>query len=157
MTVFLVRHADAKSRAAWPHDDESRPLSRRGADQADGLVKLLGRRKVGRILSSPAVRCVDTVEPLASALDLKVEETEELLEGADASEAYALLRRLARKGTDAVLCTHGDLVPELLRLAGRDGLKLEDTPRWPKGSTFAIETDGDGKFTQARYFPPPGG
>jgi 8-oxo-dGTP diphosphatase len=154
MTVFLVRHADAKSRANWPHPDDTRPLSRKGDAQAQALVDRLRDQPVRRVLSSPAVRCVETVAPLANKLGVKVEETDTLLEGALASAAYDLMRRMARHKGDTVLCTHGDLVPELLRLASRDGLAVEDTPRWPKGSTWAIEGDGQ-QFTRARYLPPP--
>lgn len=156
MTVFLVRHADAKGRANWHADDESRPLSKKGVEQAHGLVDLLAPHGIGRVLSSPAVRCVDTVGPLASKLGLEVEETDALLEGADCTAAYELLWDLAREPEGAVLCTHGDIVPELLRMAARDGVRLDDTPRWPKGSTFAFEGRG-GKLTTARYLPPPGG
>src|SRR4051812_8090574 len=109
MTVFLVRHADAKSRANWPHDDESRPLTKRGAVQAEGLARLLVDHPIKRILSSPSIRCVDTVSPLAKKLGRKVEPTEELLEGADAVKAYELLRTSSRASGDTVLCTHGDL------------------------------------------------
>lgn len=154
MTVFLVRHADAKSRANWPHPDETRPLTKKGAFQAAGLVDLLRDRPIRRILSSPAVRCVETVAPLTDKLGLKVEETHALFEGASTSKAYDLLHRFAREKGDTVLCTHGDLVPELLRLASRDGLSLEGTPHWPKGSTWILEGDGR-HFTKARYLPPP--
>ena len=154
MTVFLVRHADAKSRANWPHPDDTRPLTRKGLHQAEGLVDLLLDRPTRRIVSSPAVRCVETVAPLANKLGLTVEESEALLEGADASKAYDLLRRAAKDKGDTVWCTHGDLVPELLRLAGRDGLAIENSPRWPKGSTWALDVDGH-RFTRARYLPPP--
>lgn len=155
MTVFLVRHADAKSRGNWPHPDETRPLSRKGQDQADGLVDLLLDGTVRRILSSPSVRCVDTVMPLATKLGLKVQKTDTLLEGASTSKAYDLVRHSAREKGDTVLCTHGDLVPELLRLAARDGVSTEDTPRWPKGSTWALHVSGH-HLTTARYLPPPG-
>jgi 8-oxo-dGTP diphosphatase len=154
MTVFVVRHADAKSRANWPSPDETRPLTRKGLHQAEGLVDLLRDRPIRRVLSSPALRCVETVAPLANKLGLKVEETDALFEGADASKAYDLLRRVAKESGDSVLCTHGDLVPELLRLAGRDGLSIEDPPRWAKGSTWALDVDGH-HFTKARYLPPP--
>jgi 8-oxo-dGTP diphosphatase len=154
MTVFLVRHADAKSRANWPHPDETRPLTRKGTHQAEGMVDLLRDRPIRRVFSSPAVRCVETVAPVANKLGLEVEETDALLEGADVSVAYDLMRKWARENGETVLCTHGDLVPELLRLAGRDGMKLEDAPRWAKGSTWAIEGDGR-HFTKARYLPPP--
>jgi 8-oxo-dGTP diphosphatase len=154
MTVFLVRHADAKSRANWPHPDETRPLSRKGVRQAEGIKDLLLDRPIRRIVSSPAVRCVDTLAPLASKLGLTVEQSDTLFEGASTSTAYDLVRTSARAKGDTVLCTHGDLVPELLRLAARDGLSVEDSPRWPKGSTWALDGDGD-QFTRGRYLPPP--
>jgi 8-oxo-dGTP diphosphatase len=155
MTVYLVRHADAKSRANWSGPDELRPLSRKGESQAAGLADKLRNAPIKRILSSPAMRCIDTVEPLAAKHGVKVETTDALLEGADPSAAYDLLRRVAKEEGDTVLCTHGDLIPELLRAASKDGLALGDAPRWPKGSTWAIEGDG-GRFTKARYLPPPG-
>jgi 8-oxo-dGTP diphosphatase len=154
VTLFLVRHADAKSRANWPHPDETRPLSRKGLHQAEGLVDLLVDRPVRRIVSSPAVRCVETLAPLAGKLGVPVEQTDVLFEGASPSKAYDLLRQAARGKGDTVLCTHGDLVPELLRLAARDGLSLDDAPRWAKGSTWVIGVD-DHRFTSARYWPPP--
>jgi len=154
MTVFLVRHADAKSRANWPDDDELRPLSKKGEAQAFGLVGRLDGAHVKRILSSPAVRCTNTVEPLAAEHGVKVERTEVLREGADCVRAYELLRRLSTEKGDSVLCTHGDVVPELLRIASRDGLDFQDEPRWPKGSMWAIESDGQ-DLTRARYLAPP--
>src|SRR4051812_43300442 len=153
MTVFLVRHADAKSRANWPDDDVHRPLTGKGEAQAAGLADLLHDARVKRILSSPALRCVDTVEPIAAKQGVKVETSDKLFEGADLTRAYEMLRAVAADKGDTILCTHGDLVPELLRLASRDGMTLQDTPRWPKGSTWAIEGDGR-SFTKARYSPP---
>src|SRR5205085_2535462 len=120
------------------HADETRPLSRKGMHQAEAIVDLLRDRPIRRILSSPAVRCAETVAPLANKLGSKVAETDTLLEGADAAKALALLRKVAGEKGDTVVCTHGDLVPELLRLASRDGMAIEDTPRWPKGSTWAL-------------------
>ena len=154
MTVFLVRHADAKSRANWPGDDEQRPLTKKGETQAYGLVDQLKDAKVRRVLSSPAVRCSNTVEPLASKHGVQVEHTHVLLEGADASKAYDLLRHVAKEKGDSVLCTHGDLVPEILRIAARDGMAVDDEPRWPKGSTWVFDVDGK-RFTRARYLAPP--
>jgi 8-oxo-dGTP diphosphatase len=97
---------------------------------------------------------VETVAPLADKLGLEVEQTAALLEGADASKTYGLIRHAVKEKGDTVLCTHGDLVPELLRLANRDGMTLEDSPRWPKGSTWALEVDGH-HLTRARYWAPP--
>ena len=81
MSLLLVRHVDAVSRNDWPADDRLRPLTEKGFDQARALVDLLGGHRVEVILSSPAVRCVQSVEPLATALGLEVVEDPSLGEG----------------------------------------------------------------------------
>src|SRR5256885_16442295 len=106
MTVFLVRHADAKSRANWPHPDASRPLTRKGVAQAEGLVEILHKRPIEKIASSPSIRCLETMAPLADKVGREIEQTDALQEGADPTTAYELLRKLARGPGDAVLCTH---------------------------------------------------
>jgi 8-oxo-(d)GTP phosphatase len=73
MTVYLVRHAKAGDREAWEGDDDLRPLSKPGRRQAAGLVDLLRPAGIRRLVSSPAVRCVQTLEPLGEALGLAVE------------------------------------------------------------------------------------
>lgn len=108
MTSVLVRHASAGDRHDWRGDDRLRPLDARGRRQAAELAELLGSFGVRRIVSSPYVRCVETVEPLAAALGLAVELDDRLAEGA----GRAALELLAENG--AVCCTHGDVVEELL-------------------------------------------
>jgi 8-oxo-(d)GTP phosphatase len=140
VTLLLVRHADAGHRDEWEGDDCLRPVDERGRRQADGLVATLARFRPERILSSPAVRCTQTVEPLAATLGLPVEETEELAEGAGRERVLALAR--GHQGAVAVLCTHGDVVEELL------GEESE------KGSTWALELREDG-LVRREYLPPP--
>ena len=65
MTVLLVRHARAGSRKYWKGPDIERPLSKKGRRQAEGLVDMVSRYPIKRILSSPYVRCVQTVEQLS--------------------------------------------------------------------------------------------
>jgi 8-oxo-dGTP diphosphatase len=111
MIVYFVRHASAGHRRTWQGDDRVRPLDERGLRQAKGLVDQLGRREFERIVSSPYVRCVESVAPLATARGLAVEHTEALAEGAGAEAAL----RLFRNGTaPLVACVHGDLCQELL-------------------------------------------
>lgn len=153
MTVFLVRHADAKSRANWHGDEGDRPLTRTGRRQADGLVGLLGDAPIARVLISPAVRCAETMGPLAAKVGVTPEVVDDLAEGAPADAAYDLLCQSFKLPGDTVLCTHGDLVPELLRAAARDGAKL-DAQRWAKGSTWALTGDRK-RITRGRYLPPP--
>jgi len=152
MTILLVRHARAGSRKDWDGPDEKRPLSKKGRRQAAGLVDILSRYPVERILSSPYVRCIQTVEPLAKAPGLDVELRNELAEGAPVDTALALVRELA--GTTAVVCSHGDIVPALLSaLAESDGLELGDSPPSAKGSVWELD-EVDGRFKAGRYVPP---
>lgn len=128
MTILLVRHASAGERKEWRGDDRLRPLDALGRRQAEGLVDVLRLHHPSRILSSGFVRCRETVEPLARALGLAVEEREELAEGASAEH---FVRLAAQLGNDLpVLCTHGDVVADLL------GEESE------KGSTWILRLDG---------------
>lgn len=156
MALFLVRHAHAGDRRKWEGPDHVRPLSEKGRKQADDLVAVLGGAGVTRILSSPSVRCVQTVEPLARRLRLEVEETDALAEGARAEEVVDLARRLVRDDTP-VLCTHGDVIPTLLdALAESDRLPLPEGYPCAKGSTWRLEADESSRFVAADYLPAPG-
>lgn len=151
MSIWLVRHAKAGERSHWSGPDRLRPVDERGEKQAHALAGLLEREVFARVLSSPYVRCVQTVEPLAARRGLAVEEHASLAEGAG-SEAVPLLRDLAASG--AVVCTHGDVIPALLdALAAEDGLPLPADARWQKGSAWVLESHGP-RFTHASYLSP---
>ena len=150
MTVLLVRHAVAMRRRDWTKPDQLRPLTPKGFGQADGLVELLASFDIERIFSSPYVRCVQTVQPLAAKLGLQVEEIDELAEGSD-DEATELVKGL--QDSTAVLCSHGDVVPALLSaLAPHTYRGLDELPI-AKGSTWVVDHHRD----KATYLPPPSG
>lgn len=142
-----MRHATAGERDAWVGDDGLRPLDERGRRQAQALVAELADFPVDRVLSSPYLRCVQTVEPLARARGLVVEDTQALAEGHD-QEAVALVGELA--GTNTLLCTHGDLIPPILNAY----LPGDDHQQSKKGSTWALELAGPDR-AQHRYLGPP--
>jgi broad specificity phosphatase PhoE len=151
--IYLVRHAVAKSRGQWSGDDLDRPLTKKGERQAQGLLTLIGTRRVGRILSSPSARCVATIAPLAEQLGLAVEATPALLEGADVDDVVDLVVGAGELPHELVLCTHGDVVIEVLRVLTAKGLRLPANARWAKGSTWVL--DGrNGRITKGRYLPP---
>jgi phosphohistidine phosphatase SixA len=127
--VFLVRHASAGKRSKWQGDDRLRPLDDRGLLQAQKLVEQLRDASFERILSSPYVRCVQTVEPLAETRGLPVAAEEALAEGGGLEAALRLFRA-ARPG-GVVACVHGDLFEELLGEKRR------------KGSTTVLELDAE--------------
>ena len=93
MSVLLLRHARAGERDEWTGDDTLRPLDERGRLQALAL-RDLSQRAIGRIVSSPYRRCVETVEPLAEALGIPVELDDRLAEGAPPQLALSLLAEL---------------------------------------------------------------
>jgi phosphohistidine phosphatase SixA len=132
VTSVLLRHAAAGDRAQWDGDDFHRPLNAKGRRQAAELVELLRPFGVRRVVSSPYVRCVQTVEPLAAALGLQLEQDDRLAEG----EGAAAADLLSEQGV--VCCTHGDIAEALVRR----GLK--------KGAAVVVE---DGAVV--RELPPP--
>lgn len=153
MALYLVRHAVAMGRSSWHHADERRPLTPKGLRQSQALLRLFEGTDVRRIHSSPTVRCRDTVLPLAKARHLEVREAPELAEGHGGRKALDLVLEAAGKKGDSVLCTHGDLVPEILRRLVRDGMHLESELQFAKGSTWELVVDGE-KLVSGRYHPP---
>ena len=151
-TLLLVRHGAAGSRSDWTGDDTQRPLTSRGEHQATALAEALAERPIERILTSPFLRCRQTIEPLAAELGLKIEERDELAEGAGHRPARDLCRELI--GTYSVLCSHGDVIPAVLDWMVRHGTSLKSTFDCKKGSTWEIDVRA-GEFHRARYLPPP--
>ena len=152
--LLLVRHARAGRRGLGPEDLE-RPLDERGEAQAAALPALLAPhldRPSGVVVrSSPAVRCVATVEPLARVLGAEVVVDDELVEGSDGRR---LLPRLATLADAEVWSSHGDVIPELLMLLAHRGLDLGPDPSCRKGSTWVIDVE-DGEAVQATPLAPP--
>ena len=105
--ILLVRHASAGDRYEWEGDDRLRPLDERGRRQADELVELLEQYEVTRLLSSPSLRCVQTVEPFAEARGLGIEVRDELSEQLQDVDGPTFVGSL--HDVNAVLSCHGGL------------------------------------------------
>lgn len=149
--IHVVRHAHAGQRDAWTLDDDLRPLSDRGIGQAERLLGRLNGARPVVVYSSPSLRCIATVLPLARRLELPVTTLAELYEGGTAT---AMLERLAAEPlSPMVACTHGDVVVDLLAMLVGAGVRLT-SPDAPKGSTWTLEIT-DGRISSARYAPPP--
>jgi 8-oxo-(d)GTP phosphatase len=150
--VYLVRHAKAGDREEWEGPDEMRPLTKSGLKQADVLAERLAAFSITRILSSPHVRCLETVEPIARRLGLRVVLSDALAEGSDPAAARQLIDEAAQSST--VLCSHGDIIAGVMEHFAEAGVVLEGEPRWEKGSVWALETDGS-RVHAARSIPAP--
>jgi 8-oxo-dGTP diphosphatase len=154
MRLYVVRHAKAVSRASWGDGDE-RPLTGRGRQQAVRIADRLADAGVTQLVSSPSLRCVQTLEPLAERLDLPIECDGRLQEGAQGPEALALADELRAQRLPAAVCSHGDVIPELLRLLRAGATRFTDPLVWPKGSIWVVAGDGAG-WSTARYVGPGG-
>ena len=151
VTIFLIRHAHAGKRSEWATDDRLRPLSERGIKQSRALTAVVGDIVVGRIISSPYVRCMQTVQPLGTKFDVAIETSDVFAEGADDEIAYRLLLEL--NDDDGAACSHGDVIPHLLRRLVADGMDTDGPLIDQKGSTWIIEMR-NGRPFHGRYVPP---
>jgi 8-oxo-dGTP diphosphatase len=155
VTVLVVRHAKAGDRERWVGPDHERPLSKRGRAQADALARLLPAlvdAPIDRILTSPYLRCRETVEPLGGELGVPVHDEPALAEGEPLGATLALLGRLGP--APAVLCSHGDVIGDLVGWLAQRGL-VGGELRCAKGSTWIVERALDGAPTRARYVEAP--
>jgi 8-oxo-dGTP diphosphatase len=153
MDLLVVRHAHAGAKDRWTGDDRLRPLSVRGRGEALALVELLAPYRPRRVLSSPLLRCVQTVEPLAAHLGLPVETSEALRPRAD-RDAASLVRSLGSGTRAVVVCTHGETIEALQRRLARPGqLAFGPGSEHEKGSVWVLSGSG-GRFAEAIYLPP---
>ena len=152
MTVLLVRHVEAGDRDGWSGEDRLRPVSDHGRAQAEALVPLLTPFAPTDILSSPYVRCVQSVEPLAQALGLEVQYEDHLAEGTPFDLVQRLLKRVRGDGT-VVLCSHGDVIGAVISDLFHRGALGDQPSRWRKGSVWVL--DGPPGNPRPRYLPPP--
>jgi len=151
-TFYVVRHAKAGSRGHWSGDDRLRPLSKKGFMQAATLVEVFERFPITRIVSSPFRRCVQTLEPLARARELKLEESEDLAEGHGLSGAMEYMGD--PKLDNVVLSTHGDIVWELVEELVKRKVVKPGEGGFEKGSTWVVDVEKS-SFVRARFIPAP--
>jgi 8-oxo-dGTP diphosphatase len=151
--LYLIRHAKAGVRAAWERPDEERPLTRRGRKQALRLVERFRGLELGRVLSSPYVRCVQTVEPLATERGVPLEPHQALAEGVPVDEALALLGSLDER--PAALCGHGREIQAMIDRMGEEGATIQGTGI-AKGSVWVIDREFE-SIRSAHYLPAPPG
>lgn len=150
--LHLIRHGAAGNRSAWEGDDHDRPLTDKGRRQAESLAEELGEVGVTRVLSSPYLRCIQTVEPLATRLGVPVDTHPALAEGPDRKAIAELLAEV--EGSTVVMSSHGDVIPAALERLQRSGVRFVSPYECRKGSTWSVVHDGT-EFIEASYEAPP--
>jgi 8-oxo-dGTP pyrophosphatase MutT (NUDIX family)/phosphohistidine phosphatase SixA len=151
--LVLVRHAKAGKRSEWRGDDRLRPLDPSGLRQADSLATLLRLFAPTRIYSADRTRCVQTVEPLAEMLDLRVRVepafSDDMYEDGPGGTQTTLLA-LAKPGKVSVVCSQGLTIPSLIDRLG-PGVRSGDTR---KGAWWVL-TVVDGDVVSADHYDAP--
>ncbi|MEY4067149.1 MAG: hypothetical protein RIQ44_361 [Actinomycetota bacterium] len=113
----LLRHAKATPRTEWKGPDGKRPLLPAGKDQARSVVPVLAAFGVKRIVTSPWVRCLTTVQPYADSRKLPIIERLALSEHGNANgpaRTKKVVHQLVETAKPAVLCSHRPSLPTIL-------------------------------------------
>jgi len=116
--LIALRHAKAVSPHGWDGSDNSRPLTERGVHQAASIVETITAWQPRRIVTSTATRCVTTVSPLAAATGIEIKRTDRISQEAfeeGTGDVRAAIGKRVRSRKTAVLCSHGPVLPEILR------------------------------------------
>ena len=150
--LYLVRHAKAGERRLWNDDDVDRPLSKKGWKQSELIGKRLAKLEPTELVSSPYVRCIQTLEPLASMIDGRVAIEQRLCEDEPFEPVLDLLRELPNR---SVMCTHGDIIPATIQALGRRGMKMNTPPDWRKSAVWVLKRNKKDDIVQATVWPPP--
>ena len=151
LTIDLVRHMKARNRHKWGEDDFDRPLTKLGLRQADAHAEAIAHGDaIDAVYASPALRCRQTIEPLARRLDLVVQvepllaETRMLLSLPLGAENPLLTRFWADlpNGGRIVACSHGDTIPAFLDSLQPDPAGSLRSPLKGFGDWYRVHIDG---------------
>jgi 8-oxo-(d)GTP phosphatase len=163
--LILLRHASAGQKGEWPADDEIRPLDAAGMTDAQRLADVLSCfAPAARVISSPAIRCTETVRPYAARFGGTVEADAVLsppgrsgilsARTGRASSIADLLYSVVADARPAVICLHRENLPHALAAALR-GLGAPGAgppaPALPKGGFYVLHAAQEMLCALERY------
>jgi 8-oxo-dGTP pyrophosphatase MutT (NUDIX family)/phosphohistidine phosphatase SixA len=142
--LIIVRHAVAVPKGTT--DDLLRPLDAGGRREAAALAGLLACfAPRARVLSSPALRCTQTVAPYAALTGAAVEETTNLARTTGGTTAVPLIRALLEARRAAIVCLHREnLALAVSAACSALGADPPADPELPKGGFWVLHTAADG-------------
>ena len=142
----IVRHTSAGDKRDWVEDDLLRPLDARGRAEALALAEVLACYGPARVISSVTARCLETVLPYATRVGREPRTDWAFTVGAAKNPGDRFTELLAEQ-MPTLVCTHGELVPELIvRACAELGADPPEDPRLSKGG-FAVLHTADGALT----------
>ncbi|RKR75393.1 NUDIX hydrolase [Frondihabitans australicus] len=116
--IVALRHAKALSPGEWSGADATRPLAPAGRRQAKSIAPAIAAWAPQRIVSSTAARCLATVEPLSTRTHVGVKNTDDVSQDAyetGTDDVAGVVRKRLKKRVSAVVCSHGPVLPEVIR------------------------------------------
>jgi 8-oxo-dGTP diphosphatase len=180
LTIDLVPHMDAGDRNAWSGDQNVRPLTELGRQQAEAIAKALSGDPIDALYASPALRCHQTLGPLAERLGLGTTTLPEFGEeswrspdgwpeqpsasglqgplgglyvaGHAAGRAMAGVERIRaeRGGGRAVVCSHGHIIPNLIAYLVGAHGLTDVQHLKQRGQWYQVRFDGGGAEAELR-------
>jgi 8-oxo-dGTP diphosphatase len=124
--LIVIRHAHARSRKTWKHEDSERPLRAEGKEEAHRIAGVLAAYGIKRVVSSDAVRCVDTVLPYVDGHNTTLKLEAGLSEEAfDAQAMEQRVRREFERNRRVAICSHRPVLPDLQRALGLEPVALD--------------------------------
>jgi 8-oxo-dGTP diphosphatase len=124
-TLIVLRHAKAESRDDWTGDDLERPLDSAGTERAKALSPLLHAYGVRRVVSSPAARCTQTVEPFAHEISTFLEIDDRLSEDTSFADVTRSVSAMLDRKKPVVLCAHRPTLPWIFDAVGAPTVDLK--------------------------------
>jgi 8-oxo-dGTP diphosphatase len=147
--LVVLRHAWALDRDAWDDDDEERPLTEYGEQQAGQVVPVLASYGVERLVSSSSRRCWTTVAPYGVVSGMDIEVTDALNEVHWTDEAVdAEVEGVVAGRQATVVCSHRKVLPRLF-----EALHL-DPPELDKAAMVVVH-HRRGRITAIERIPAP--
>jgi phosphohistidine phosphatase SixA/8-oxo-dGTP pyrophosphatase MutT (NUDIX family) len=122
-TVIVLRHAQARTRNGWKADDLERPLTKPGEGQAKKLAPLLRAYGVKGIITSPAIRCAQTVDNYARSVKALMEVDDRLAEETKSNRVQRSIATVLERKGPIVICSHRPTLPWIfasLKVEARD-------------------------------------
>lgn len=155
--LIILRHGSAGEKSDWRGDDTLRPLDERGHVEAAALAELLPAFGPLRVISSATARCVETLLPYTLRTGTRLETEPAFTVGAaelpppdgtdgartahvaNLVDARTVMLRLLADRTPTVVCTHGEVVCDLIDAVCKEfGAKTPEDPALRKGAFWVV-------------------
>lgn len=124
-TLVILRHAKAYTRSRWHGEESARPLTVDGATSAKRLARIMDAYAIRTVVTSPAARCVATIQPFAERAGVVPKLDERLNEGVKGKDIRTAVEPLLAKRRPVLVCSHRPTLPKVFEAAGLDPVALE--------------------------------